>query len=161
MLNSTSDAKPGQRSSGWSNRILLAAIVAILFLTLYPFRFSPQAAVLNWAGVGLAQLLRRARPGELQLYDDVFYLMVFFPVGCLLGMIARQLRMRTLLGPFLVGLLVAPITLQVLLQRASGGLFSLLRDAAFSFLVAAGAALWMNTDHVSQRNGTTIESQLV
>lgn len=102
-------------------------------------------------GVGLAQLLRRARPGEVQLYDDVFYLMVFLPVGCLLGMIARELGMRTLLGPFLVGLFIAPITLHVLLQRVSGGLFAF-RGVALSSLVVAGAALWINTDRFSRRN---------
>src|SRR6202161_496429 len=43
MQIQTIEPKAFPRSSGWSNRFLLAAISGILFLTLFPFRFDFQA----------------------------------------------------------------------------------------------------------------------
>src|ERR1700691_639141 len=43
MQIQTIEPKASPRSSGWSNRFLLAAISGILFLTLFPFRFDFQA----------------------------------------------------------------------------------------------------------------------
>jgi glycopeptide antibiotics resistance protein len=40
MQNQPEDTIPQFSASGWSNRILLAAIAGILFLTLFPFRFA-------------------------------------------------------------------------------------------------------------------------
>src|ERR1700733_6761249 len=42
MQIQTIEPKASSRSSGWSNRFLIAAIAGILFLTLFPFRFDFQ-----------------------------------------------------------------------------------------------------------------------
>lgn len=102
-------------------------------------------------GVGLAQLLRRARSSEVQIYNDIYYLSVFFPVGCLLGIGARKLAMRKLLGPLLAWFFIAPVSLQMILMHESGRFFSY-GDLARSLFLGIGAALWVNTDRVSDRN---------
>jgi VanZ like family len=75
MPNPASDAKALPRSSGWSNRILLAAIAGILFLTLYPFRFSVHAhAPLNSSPFLLGSGIKR--PSALNVSLNV---LLFFP----------------------------------------------------------------------------------
>ena len=43
MKRQKSELKPRKSSSSWSNRILALSVAGILFLTLYPFRFSLHA----------------------------------------------------------------------------------------------------------------------
>src|ERR1700723_2600629 len=43
MKRQKSELKPRKSSSSWSNRILTLSVAGILFLTLYPFRFSLHA----------------------------------------------------------------------------------------------------------------------
>jgi VanZ like protein len=102
-------------------------------------------------GLGLAQLFHRTRPSEVQIYNDIYYLVVFFPVGCLLGIGARKLAMQKLLGPLLVGFFIAPVSLQIILLHTGGRLYSF-SDLVLSPLLAIGAALWVNTDRVLGRN---------
>jgi len=102
-------------------------------------------------GVGLAKLFHRGKPGEVQIYNDIFYLAVFFPAGCLLGIGTRKIAARHLLGPLLLGFLIAPLGLEMILAYVSGRSHSL-SDVAQSCILAAVAALWINSDRLFTRN---------
>jgi len=103
----------------------------------------------------LAELFHRARTSEFEIYKHSYYVMMFFPVGCVLGIGAQKLGMRKTVGPFVVGFVIAPVLLQILLLRAGGQFFSFnsFGDSLVSTFLAIGAALWMNVDRVSDGNG--------
>ncbi len=95
MKRQAADLKPENPTTSWSNRILTLSVAGILFLTLYPFRFSlhanpqlngspfllvsgvkssgPVAAFLNISlfvpfGFGLSQKLREKGKSETQQF---------------------------------------------------------------------------------------------
>jgi VanZ family protein len=105
-------------------------------------------------GIVLAELFHRAKTSEFEIYNHSYYVMVFFPVGCVLGIGARKLGMRKLVGPFLVGFVIAPVLLQILFLRTGGQFFSFnsFGDSLVSTFLAMGAAWWMNVDRTSQGN---------
>lgn len=96
-------------------------------------------------GVALAKLFHRGKPGEVQIYNDIYYLAVFFPAGCLLGIFERKVRWGKLAGPLLVSLLLAPLLLEKILVDASGRPYSY-SNLALSCILVAVAALWINAD---------------
>jgi len=96
-------------------------------------------------GVGLARLFHRAKAGEMQIYNHIYYLVMFLPGGCFLGISARKVAMRKLSGPLLFGFFISPLALQIILLHVSGGFFSY-SNFALSFLLTVGAALWINCD---------------
>jgi len=104
-------------------------------------RRSPQLG----PGVALAKLFHRGKPGEVPIYNDIYYLAVFVPAGCLLGIFARKAGFGILLGPLLASLAAAPILLETVLVHSSGRPWSK-GNLALSFLVVALAALWINAD---------------
>jgi glycopeptide antibiotics resistance protein len=98
-------------------------------------------------GVGLANLIHRAKLGEMQGYNYIYYVVVFFPAGCLLGIMARKIGPRQLVGPLLIGSLIAPLTLEMILADVSGRSFSY-ADVALSCILAIAATLWINADRL-------------
>jgi glycopeptide antibiotics resistance protein len=98
-------------------------------------------------GAGLASLLFGIKSGELEGYHDVFYAMVFFPAGCLLGLgwgkLASQASVR--LAVTLLGVSVVPVFFEICL--AFGGTASLwLGNIALSILLVLAGGFWVNAD---------------
>lgn len=99
----------------------------------------------------LAGFLRNVRPAELEGYRDIYYALVFFPAGILLGVAARRLA-RPSLATWLVlaaGWLLPPFLFEHFLIWLSGrplrpGLVLL------SLLLVVGGALWINADRASK-----------
>jgi VanZ family protein len=102
-----------------------------------PYRLGPGAA--------LARFIRRIRPGELEGYMDIYYSLVFFPAGILLGLAARKSEPSSTRDWLLLGgLLVAPPwILELLLAGVSGDAFVPGRAVVGLAFFAAGA-LWIN-----------------
>ena len=98
-------------------------------------------------GAALAGFLRRLKPAELSAYSSVYYALVFFPAGILLGLAARRLTRRDWGGWLVLGAnwLVPPWILECLLVWASRRPVHL-QFAALSLALAAGGALWINAD---------------
>jgi len=98
-------------------------------------------------GTGLARLVRRVRPSELDAYADVYYAAVFFPTGVLLGIAAKRLSSRNVAGWLSLALvsLAPPWLLERLLIFVSGRFFSL-RYVVLSLVLVCGGALWINAD---------------
>ena len=98
-------------------------------------------------GAGLAALPHGIKSGELDGYHHIFYAIVFFPPGCLLGLgwgkLVSQAGPR--LAVMLLGMLVAPVLFEICL--AFGGSASVwLGNIALSMLFALAGALWINAD---------------
>jgi hypothetical protein len=98
-------------------------------------------------GAALAQLFRRVKPGELEGYRYIFYALVFFPAGCLLGLACRNLAARPLAQSLLMvlGTLLPAVLFEIILVHVSGHPISS-GNVALSVLVALGGSLWVNAD---------------
>jgi hypothetical protein len=98
-------------------------------------------------GTGLARMLRRVKPVELDGYADIYYAAVFSPAGVLLGIAARRLSARNIAGwsSLVFGLLAPPWLLEHLLISESGRFFSL-QYVLLSLVLLCGSALWINAD---------------
>ncbi|MGP8155316.1 MAG: VanZ family protein [Candidatus Acidiferrales bacterium] len=96
-------------------------------------------------GTRLAELFRRSKTVELEGYQYIFYSLVFFPAGCLVGLTGRkyigQPMHRSLLIFF--GVLLPALLLEIVLVRVSGRPISL-EYVALSVLPALGGSLWIN-----------------
>jgi glycopeptide antibiotics resistance protein len=98
-------------------------------------------------GATLARSIRVIRPDELEGYEYIFYMLVFFPAGCFLGVAWRRiggLRLRSFLGISL-WVLIPPMLFEILLERVGD------RPAApeyvfLSILFAVMGTLWINAD---------------
>ena len=98
-------------------------------------------------GAPLAQLIRHINTNELEGYTYIYYALVFFPGGVLLGLAARQLTKLDVRGTLaLVLAIVMPsILLEMLLVRISGRAFSLF-NVFLSALFAIAGLIWINAD---------------
>lgn len=101
-------------------------------------------------GAGLARSFRRIKTNELEGYHDIYYGLVFFPAGALLGIAMRNVHARNAAAwlLFAILLVVPPLLLERLLMAVSGRPFSP-GHLALSLALAAGGALWMNADAAS------------
>jgi len=98
-------------------------------------------------GAGLASLLHGIKSGELEGYHDIFYAIVFFPAGCLLGLAWGKLASQTglCLAVMLLGVLGVPILFEVC--RAFGGNASIwLGNIVLSILLVLAGGFWVNAD---------------
>lgn len=103
-------------------------------------------------GAAFAEKFRRVKQGELNGYKDIYYAIVFLPIGWLLGMAARRIPWRRLplLMPFGLSLLLGPLILECVLSRISGRPFSVANFTLSAGMVLAGV-LWINSDGVPAR----------
>jgi hypothetical protein len=98
-------------------------------------------------GTSLARVFRTVSPPELDGYNDIYYALVFFPGGILLGIAARNLYPQDCPGSALValGCLLPSLLLEYTLVLVSGRPVSF-RYMALSLFLAAGGMLWINLD---------------
>lgn len=77
-------------SESWSNRILLAALIGIFFLTLFPFRLLPHAKL----APGVSRLLLGKSLGKSpgDAFDDFLNVLLFVPLG--FGLAEKLLERR-------------------------------------------------------------------
>lgn len=98
-------------------------------------------------GVALARYVRRVKTIELDGYRYIFYTLIFFPTGCLLGFAWRKSDVawinRALF--FAVALFLSSLALEWVLAHAAGRAISW-RTIAFSSLLALAASIWINAD---------------
>jgi glycopeptide antibiotics resistance protein len=112
-----------------------------------PYRLGP--------GTDLARLFRKIRPAELEGYNDIYYSLVFFPAGILLGMVMqRQTRSNTDI-PLTIALnfLLPVFLLEFILVWVSGRPVSSW-NLLLSLLLLVAGFLWIRSDSVplSYRN---------
>lgn len=104
-----------------------------------PYRLGP--------GTGLARLLRKVRPAELEGYYDIYYVLVFFPAGIILGLAVRPPFRSNLsiLLPFVLSFLLPVALLEFILVWVSGRPVSVW-NLCLSFLLLVGGFLWIRSD---------------
>lgn len=106
-----------------------------------PLRFGPGAA--------LARVIRRVKPSELEGYNIIFYAMVFFTSGALLGFSAFFRRIQCSVPALLSALLalcLATLILEFILVRVSGRIFSP-GNIALSVALGIAGYLWSTADN--------------
>jgi hypothetical protein len=103
-------------------------------------------------GAAFAEQFRRVKQGELNGYKDIYYAIVFLPIGWLVGMAAGKVPWRRLplLIPFSLSLLLGPLILECVLSRISGRSFSAANLILSVGMVLAGV-FWINSDGVPAR----------
>jgi glycopeptide antibiotics resistance protein len=105
----------------------------------HSYKLGPGTALVHWLG--------RARPGELEGYDYVYYLLVFLPGGFIFGVAVRKLNSLNfkLAIPIALGFLLPAILLEQILVSVSSRPISLHTIALSLCLIIAGS-LWANAD---------------
>jgi glycopeptide antibiotics resistance protein len=106
-----------------------------------PYRLGP--------GTSLARLVHQVRPAELEGYNDIYYALVFFPVGIILGLAKSRIRPSnvTILLTIAFGLLVPVFLLEFILAQVSGRPVSS-SNLLLSFLLLIAGFLWIRSDTV-------------
>ena len=96
-------------------------------------------------GTRLAELFRRSKTVELAGYQYIFYSLVFFPAGCIVGLADRKVIGQPMRRSLLIffGVLLPALLLEIVLVRVSGRPISL-EYVALSVLLALAGTLWMN-----------------
>ena len=98
-------------------------------------------------GTSLARLIRRVKPSELIAYKYVYYALLFFTGGILLGITCRRLNLRSVITylPLAAAILIPPVLLEIILVHVSGRARSI-GDMVIGFCLALGGSLWINAD---------------
>jgi hypothetical protein len=98
-------------------------------------------------GTGLAEVVRRVIPSELDGYKDIYYAIVFLPSGILIGIACRRWRNRPAAAatPLLLRTCLPPVILEYILVSVSGRAVSR-GSVILSFLLIIAGALWINAD---------------
>lgn len=106
-------------------------------------------------GATLAMLVgHRVKSSELAGYNYIYYVLVFFPAGVLLGIAARQMPRNRFAGYVTLGvaILMVPTLLEYVLVSISGRSFSLV-NLPLSIALMIGGILWINADrHLARRS---------
>jgi hypothetical protein len=114
----------------------------------------PQAIRYNLGpGATLTTLVgHRVKSAELTGYNYMYYVLVFFPAGALLGIAARQMPRNGFAGyaAFGAAILMVPILLELVLVSISGRSFSA-ANLALSIALMIGGILWIKADRHSAR----------
>ena len=88
MKRQAADLKPEKSTHSWSNRILALSVAGILFLTLYPFRFSLHAnPQLNGSPLFLVSGGKSSGP-----FNAFLNILLFVPLGFGLSQKLREKR---------------------------------------------------------------------
>jgi glycopeptide antibiotics resistance protein len=98
-------------------------------------------------GTALVKFVRRIQPGELEGYNYIYYILIFFLPGAILGLAARNLpEPRAAKSLRLASVFLIPaILLDWILVSTSGRSFSSLY-LGLSLLLSVGSFLWINSD---------------
>jgi glycopeptide antibiotics resistance protein len=104
-----------------------------------PYRLGP--------GTALARLLHQVRPAELEGYNDIYYALVFFPVGIILGLAEPHIRPSNVAVLLAVALefLLPVFLLEFILVRVSGRPISTW-NLCLSFSLLVAGYLWIRSD---------------
>ena len=98
-------------------------------------------------GTSLARVLRMVRPAELQGYNDIYYSLVFFPAGIILGIAAQKYTQSTAANRLAVilYLLLPGFLLEFVLTRVSGRPLWI-SNALLSFCLMLAGFFWIRSD---------------
>lgn len=98
----------------------------------------------------LARTIRNIKTLELPGYRFIFYAVIFFPAGSLLGLSWRKTSGHRIARAALIffGFLLPPLLLELLLTRIAGRPLSV-EDLFLSILFAAAGGLWVNADRAA------------
>ena len=101
-------------------------------------------------GAALAKLLRRIRPSELEGYNDIYCVLVFFPAGIILGIAAERRTQSNAMVILSLALysVVPALLLELILARVSGRPFSV-SNVLLSVLLVIAGFLWIRSDEES------------
>jgi glycopeptide antibiotics resistance protein len=105
----------------------------------HPYEFGP--------GVALAHYVRHIKAEELPGYSYIFYVIIFFPAGCLVAFAWRKSSVRRVTRAcFLAAAWLLPaLAFEWILADAARRSISL-QDVCFAALIALAGSLWMNAD---------------
>jgi hypothetical protein len=98
-------------------------------------------------GVALARFVRRIKANESEGYQYIFYTLVFFPAGCIVGFAWRKVAARPIAQSLLValGVLLPSVLYEILLVHWGRQVMSL-GNIALWVLIALAGSLWINAD---------------
>ena len=100
-------------------------------------------------GSALARIIRRVKPTEIKGYNIVFYAMVFFVAGAIVGSFALYRGPRPTIAAVLISLLaffLAAAALELILLGVSGRVFSP-SNIALSVALGIAGVFWSVTDN--------------
>lgn len=99
-------------------------------------------------GTALARVFRRVKPSELEAYDYVYYALIFFPGGILIGTAARRPKPKRVAGVLLLvtGFVLPVVILEFILVQVSGRTISI-ANMILAFCLTVGGSLWINANH--------------
>jgi VanZ family protein len=98
-------------------------------------------------GRGLALFVRKVKGSETNGYNALYYILLFFPAGVLLGLAINSFTRYRPAGIFSLALvfLLAPVLIEVTLVSVSGRAFSF-ANIAISICIAVCGTLWIQSD---------------
>jgi len=98
-------------------------------------------------GAALAQFVRRIKANESEGYQYIFYALVFFPAGCIVGFAGRRVAARPIARCLLVvlGVLFPSLLFEIVLAHWGGQELSL-GNMALWVLIALAGSFWINAD---------------
>jgi len=99
-------------------------------------------------GAALAKLIRRIKTTELEGYEYIFYTLVFFPAGCLLGFTWRKMPAQHFSRFLLMvqGFVLPSVLFEIILFRVGVRAISL-GNIGLGILMACAGSLWINVGH--------------
>jgi len=112
-------------------------------------------------GTSLARVLRMVRPAELQGYNDIYYSLVFFPAGIILGIAAQEYIHASAANRLVVMLylLLPGFLLEFILARVSGRPLWISNALLSIFLMVAGF-FWIRADSSSSGRQSAANPQV-
>lgn len=104
------------------------------------YKLGPGATLATWVG-------HRVKSAELTGYHYIYYALVFFPAGALIGIAMRHMARQRFSVYMIVGVvvLIAPTLLELLLVSNSGRSFAAWY-LPLSMMLILGGILWINAD---------------
>jgi hypothetical protein len=112
-------------------------------------------------GTSLARVLRMVRPAELQGYSEIYYSLVFFPAGIMLGIAAQKYTHSSAANRLVVilYLLLPGFLLEFILTRVSGRPLWI-SNALLSICLMVAGFFWIRTDSSSSSRPSAANPQV-
>jgi hypothetical protein len=105
-------------------------------------------------GTALAKVIRKIKPEELEGYNYIFYILVFFPAGAIIGFFLPRTNATTT-GVAILGFLAfssAAVILEIILVHVSGRPFSF-EYPILSILLGPTGFRWAKADETFAGHG--------